>query len=234
MRKPLVNTGWASLKIQSVLIRSGTFLKTSFLFLSKENYMNFGNIGIEEIITVTFTLFAVIDILGSIPILISLKDKMGGSIRSTQATVASGAFMILFLFLGQPFLNLLGLDVQSFAVAGSIVIFILGLEMILGLEFFKPDSNPKSGSVVPIAFPLIAGSGTLTTIMSLKANYHDINILAGILINCVIIFTVLKSLKWIERALGPNGLIVVRKFFGVILIAIAVKIFGSNIAAIGR
>jgi|SRR5665647_436908 len=194
----------------------------------------FDSIGIEEIITITFTLFAVIDILGSIPILISLKDKMGGSIRSTQATVASGAFMILFLFLGKPFLNLLGLDVQSFAVAGSIVIFILGLEMILGLEFFKPDSNPRSGSVVPIAFPLIAGSGTLTTIMSLKANYHDINILAGILINCIIIFIVLKSLKWIEQALGPSGLIVVRKFFGVILIAIAVKIFGSNIAAIGR
>lgn len=195
---------------------------------------SFGNIGIDEIITVTFTLFAVIDILGSIPILISLKDKMGGHIRSTQATVASGAFMILFLFLGNPFLNLLGLDIQSFAVAGSIVIFIIGLEMILGIEFFKPDNNPKSGSVVPIAFPLIAGSGTLTTIMSLKANYHDINILAGILINCVVIFAVLKSLKWIERALGPSGLLVVRKFFGVILIAIAVKIFGSNIAAIGR
>jgi multiple antibiotic resistance protein len=106
--------------------------------------------------------------------------------------------------------------------------------MILGVDFFKPDNNPKSGSVVPIAFPLIAGSGTLTTIMSLKADFHDINILAGILINCIIIFTVLKSLKWIERALGPSGLIVVRKFFGVILIAIAVKIFGSNIAAIGR
>jgi multiple antibiotic resistance protein len=195
--------------------------------------MNFGNLGIEEIITVSFTLFAVIDILGSIPILISLKDKMGGQIRSMQATLASGAFMILFLFLGQPFLSLLGLDVQSFAVAGSIVIFIIGLEMILGIEFFKPDNNPKSGSVVPIAFPLIAGSGTLTTIMSLKADFHDINIFTGILINCLVIFTVLKSLKWIERALGPSGLIVVRKFFGVILIAIAVKIFGSNIAALG-
>ena len=195
---------------------------------------DFGSFGIEEIITVTFTLFAVIDILGSIPILISLKDKMGGTIRSTQATISSGAFMILFLFVGQPFLSLLGLDVQSFAVAGSIVIFIIGLEMILGLEFFKPDNNPKSGSVVPIAFPLIAGSGTLTTIMSLKANYHDINILIGILVNCVVIFVVLKSLKWIERALGPNGLIVVRKFFGVILLAIAVKIFGSNIAQFGK
>lgn len=194
---------------------------------------SFGNISAKESITVTFTLFAVIDILGSIPILISLKDKMGGVIRSTQATIASGAFMILFLFLGQPFLNLLGLDIESFAVAGSIVIFIIGLEMILGLDFFKQDNNPKSGSVVPIAFPLIAGSGTLTTVMSLKADYHDINILIGIIINCVIIFTVLKSLRWVEKALGPSGLIVVRKFFGVILLAIAVKIFGSNIAAFG-
>jgi len=195
---------------------------------------SFANISARESITVTFTLFAIIDILGSIPILISLKDKMGGTIRSSQATIASGAFMILFLFLGQPFLNLLGLDVQSFAVAGSIVIFIIGLEMVLGTDFFKQDNNPKSGSVVPIAFPLIAGSGTLTTIMSLKANYHDINILFGILINCVVIFIVLKSLNWVEKVLGPSGLIVVRKFFGVILLAIAVKIFGSNIAAFGR
>jgi len=192
------------------------------------------NISKSELITVTFTLFAVIDILGSIPILISLKDKMGGQIQSGQATIASGALMLLFLFVGQQFLNLLGLDVQSFAVAGSIVIFIIGLEMILGVEFFKPEKNTKSGSVVPIAFPLIAGSGTLTTIMSLKANYHDINIFLGILINCVIIFVVLKSLKWVERVLGPSGLIVIRKFFGVILIAIAVKIFGSNIAAFGK
>ncbi|HEY5465114.1 MAG TPA: MarC family protein [Hanamia sp.] len=195
---------------------------------------DFGNISSKEFITVTFTLFAVIDILGSIPILISLKEKMGGTIRSMQATIASGAFMILFLFLGQPFLNLLGLDVQSFAVAGSIVIFIIGLEMVLGLDFFKQESNPKSGSVVPIAFPLIAGSGTLTTIMSLKADYHDINILFGILINCVLIFVVLKSLNWVEKVIGPSGLIVVRKFFGVILLAIAVKIFGSNIAQFGK
>ncbi len=196
--------------------------------------IDFGTISNKEILTVSFTLFAVIDMLGSIPILISLKDKMGGVIRSTQATLASGALMILFLFLGRQFLNLLGLDVKSFAVAGSIVIFILGLEMVLGLEFFKPDKNAKSGSVVPIAFPLIAGSGTLTTIMSLKANYEDINILAGILINCIVIYLVLKSLKWIERALGPNGLAVIRKFFGVILLAIAVKIFGSNIIKFGR
>lgn len=191
--------------------------------------MNFNDIAIKEILTISFTLFAVIDMIGSVPVLASLREKMGGTIRSTQATLASGGLMILFLFLGQEFLKLLGLDVQSFAVAGSIVIFILGLEMVLGIEFFKPDGNPKSGSVVPIAFPLIAGSGTLTTIMSLKADFHDVNILIGILINCVVIYLVLKSLKWIEKVLGPSGMSVVRKFFGVILLAIAVKIFGSNI-----
>ena len=189
------------------------------------------NISLKQLLTITFTLFAVIDILGSIPVLISLKDKMGGQIQSLQATIASGALMILFLFVGEEFLKLLGVDVQSFAVAGSLVIFLIGLEMILGIDFFKQEINPKSGSMVPIAFPLIAGSGTLTTIMSLKANYHDVNILLGILINLVIIFLVLKSLNWIEKALGPSGLIVIRKFFGVILLAIAVKIFASNIAS---
>ena len=138
------------------------------------------------------------------------------------------------MYIGKQFLNLMGLDVKSFAVAGSIVIFIIALEMVLGLDFFKSENNDKTGSMVPIAFPLIAGSGTLTTIMSLKANYNDVNILLGILINCIIIFLVLGSLKWIERALGPNGLLVVRKFFGVILLAIAVKIFGTNIVNFGK
>ncbi|MEJ7627427.1 MAG: MarC family protein [Ferruginibacter sp.] len=194
----------------------------------------YGDIKLKEIITVTVTLFAIIDMLGNAPVLISLKEKMGGKIRSLQATLASGALMILFLFVGKEFLDLLGLDVKSFAVAGSIVIFIIALELVLGLEFFKNETNPKAGSVVPIAFPLIAGSGTLTTIMSLKANFSNVNILIGILINLVIIFLVLSSLKWIERALGPNGLIVVRKFFGIILLAIAVKIFGTNIQDFGK
>lgn len=191
--------------------------------------MKFSDIAIKEILSVSITLFAVIDMLGSIPVLASLRQKMGGTIKSTQATVVSGGLMILFLFAGKGFLNLLGLDVKSFAVAGSIVIFIIGLEMILGIEFFKPEKEAKAGSVVPIAFPLIAGSGTLTTIMSLKANFEDANILIGILINCVVIYLVLKSLKWIEKVLGPNGMMIIRKFFGVILLAIAVKIFGSNI-----
>ncbi|MGZ3844723.1 MAG: MarC family protein [Flavisolibacter sp.] len=181
----------------------------------------------KELLTVTFTLFAIIDIIGSIPVLISLKSKMGG-INEVKATLISGALMVVFLFTGEPFLNLLGLDVRSFAVGGSIVIFILGLEMVLGLEFFKSEKDVRAATVVPIAFPLIAGSGTLTTIISLKANYSQSTMLVAILINLVIVFVVLKSLTLIERALGPAGLIAVRKFFGVVLLAIAVKIFAYN------
>ncbi|HET7896581.1 MAG TPA: MarC family protein [Flavisolibacter sp.] len=182
---------------------------------------------LKDFLTVTFTLFAVIDIIGTIPILISMKTKMG-EIREAMVTLVSGGLMVLFLYIGEPFLNLLGLDVRSFAVGGSIVIFILGLEMVLGLEFFKSESNERSATVVPIAFPLIAGSGTLTTIISLKANYTQSVMLFAILANLVFIYIVLKSLRFVERILGPAGLIAVRKFFGVILLAIAVKIFAFN------
>ena len=136
--------------------------------------------------------------------------------------------MLLFLFIGEAFLNLLGLDVGSFAVGGSIVIFILGLEMVLGIEFFKGDGDVKTATVVPIAFPLIAGSGTLTTIISLKANYGETTLLIAILLNLVIVYVVLKSLGHIAKLLGTGGLIAIRKFFGVILLAIAVKIFATN------
>lgn len=186
---------------------------------------------LDELLTIVFTLFAVIDIVGSIPLLISMKEKVG-VIKSFKVTIISGGLMILFLFLGKPFLQILGLDVKSFAVGGSIVIFLLGLEMVLGHEIFKGDKNEHAGAVVPIAFPIIAGSGTLTTIMSLKANFDEANIAAGIIINLVIIYIVLKSLNFIERMLGPGGLLAVRKFFGVILLAIAVKIFSSNIGAL--
>jgi multiple antibiotic resistance protein len=182
----------------------------------------------NELLTVTFTLFAVIDIVGSIPLLLSLKKKMDG-LNEIKATLISGALMILFLYLGEPFLHVLGLETHSFAVAGSIVIFILGLEMILGIEFFKSDKDSKSSMMVPIAFPLIAGSGTLTTIISLKANYEESVLLIAILINLIIVFIVLKSLNLIERILGPGGMVAIRKFFGVILLAIAVKIFSSNV-----
>src|SRR5690606_10742056 len=181
----------------------------------------------SDLFTVTFTLFAVIDIIGSVPVLISLKQKAGG-INESRATIISGGLMLLFLFIGEAVLNLLGLDARSFAVGGSIVIFIIGLEMVLGHEFFKSEKDVKASTVVPIAFPLIAGSGTLTTIMSLKADFAESTILIAILVNLIVVFIVLKSLDLISRLLGPAGLIAIRKFFGVILLAIAVKIFASN------
>ena len=189
--------------------------------------MDFSEILSKDLFTVSFTLFAIIEIVGAVPVLIGLKSKLGG-INELRATLVAGALMILFLFLGKPFLNLLGLDIKSFAVGGSIVIFILGLEMVLGAEFFKSEKDFRAATVVPIAFPLIAGSGTLTTIISLKANYQELTILIAIFFNLIIVYAVLKSLRFIERILGPAGLIAVRKFFGVILIAIAVKIFATN------
>lgn len=190
----------------------------------------------QDFLTLTFTLFAVIDIVGSVPMLISMKEKMGG-INVWKVTLISGALMVLFFFIGKPFLNILGVDIKSFAVAGSIVIFILGLEMVLGIEFFKPEKGASTGTVVPIAFPLIAGSGTLTTIMSLKATFeradkNEYMILLAILINLVVIYLVLRSLTLIEKALGKAGLLAVRKFFGVILLAIAVKVFAANVSGL--
>lgn len=182
---------------------------------------------LKEIITVSFTLFAVIDIIGSIPVIINLREKIG-HVQSEVATLVSGLLMTLFFFVGEQFLHVLGLDINSFALAGSIVIFIIGLEMVLGRDFFKVDPDPKAGSIVPIAFPIIAGSGTLTTIMSLKAEFQAANIYAGILINLLVIYIVLKSTSRIEKLLGKGGLLVVRKFFGVILLAIAMKIFKNN------
>ena len=196
------------------------------------------NFNLKEFLTLSFTLFAVIDIVGSVPMLISIKKKLG-NIHPFRVTLISGGLMVLFFFMGKPLLNILGVDIRSFAVAGSIVIFILGLEMVLGIEFFKSDNNDATSTVVPIAFPLIAGSGTLTTIMSLKATFersdrNEYMILLAILVNLLVIFLVLRSLNWIERLLGKAGLIAVRKFFGVILLAIAVKIFAGNAAGLLR
>src|SRR5690606_10297787 len=187
-----------------------------------------GVLNFSEIVTVSLTLFAVIDILGSIPVILPLKKKMG-EISATQATVVSGALMILFFLTGEQVLKIIGLDIHSFAIAGSIVLFILALEMILGMEFFRADKDAKTGNIVPIAFPLIAGSGTLTTIMSLKAEFQTINILIAILINLIVVFLTLRSINFIERILLPSGISVVIKFFGIILLAIAVKIFKSNV-----
>ncbi len=190
------------------------------------------NFQFQEFLTLTFTLFAVIDVVGSVPMLISIKQKQG-HMSPLKVTLISGVLMVVFFFIGKPFLNLLGVDIRSFAVAGSIVIFILGMEMVLGIEFFKPDKNGTSGTVVPIAFPLIAGSGTLTTIMSLKATFeradkNEYMILLAILANLIFIYLVIRSLNLIERVLGHSGLLAVRKFFGVILLAIAVKVFATN------
>lgn len=188
----------------------------------------FTNTDISQIVTVSFTLFAVIDMLGSLPVIIAIKKKVG-DINALQATIVSGGLMLLFFLVGERMLEFMGLDIKSFAIAGSIVIFILGLEMILGLEFFRHDENARSSTLVPVAFPLIAGSGTLTTVMSLKAAYEYYNILIAIFINLIIIYITLRSVNLLERLLGPSGIAVVRKFFGVILLAIAVKIFRNNI-----
>jgi len=188
--------------------------------------MNF--LAIQEIITASLTLFAMIDILGAIPIILSIRQKVK-HIDSGKATIAAGGLMVLFLLVGERLLNLFGIDVSSFAVAGSIVIFIIAIEMILGIDLFRTDPDEKSGSIIPIAFPLIAGSGTLTTIISLKAVYQMQNIVVAILVNLLIVYAVLKSTKHIERVLGKSGLILVRKFFGIVLLAIAVKLFKTNI-----
>lgn len=188
---------------------------------------------LDQLLTVSFTLFAIIDILGSVPLLITLKEKMGG-INAMKVSLLSGILMILFVFLGEELLKIFGVDIGSFAVGGSIVIFILGLEMVLGVEFFKTDADPRAGTLVPIAFPLIAGSGTLTTIISLRANYDKLTIVVAIFINLLIVYFVLRSLKYIAKLLGPAGLTAVRKFFGVVLLAIAVKIFTSNVGGLLR
>lgn len=181
----------------------------------------------KETFTVTMILFAVIDILGSIPIIVDLRSRVG-HIQSEKASLVAFFIMIAFLFVGDEILKLIGLDVNSFAVAGAFVLFFLALEMILGVHLYK-DEAPNTSSIVPIAFPLIAGAGTMTTLLALRAEYEIINIIVAIFLNTVLVYFVLKSSGRIERALGKGGLGVIRKVFGVILLAIAVKLFASNV-----
>lgn len=188
------------------------------------------NLSFKEIATASMVLFAVIDILGSIPIVISLRQKVG-HIQSEKASIVAACLMVAFLFVGESILNLIGIDVNSFAVAGAFVIFFLALEMVLGITLFKND-EPESASVVPIAFPMIAGAGTLTSILALRAEYHVENIIVAIIVNIVFVYGVLKSSKKIEKVLSKNGLNVIRKVFGVILLAISVKLFATNINAL--
>ncbi|OUJ74308.1 MarC family protein [Hymenobacter crusticola] len=182
---------------------------------------------IKEIFSVTLTLFAVIDILGSIPIIIQIRQREG-KIHSEKATLVAGLLMVVFLFLGQSILALFGVDFQSFALAGAIIIFLIGMEMILGIELFKNDPAATSGSIVPLAFPLIVGAGTMTTLLSLRSAYSLPNVLVGIAVNLVFVYVVLKSSAWIEGKLGRAGEDILRRVFGVILLAIAIKLFKQN------
>jgi len=184
---------------------------------------------IKEILSVTLILFSVIDVLGSIPVIVDFRRKLG-KIESEKATIAAGFIMIIFLFLGERLLSLFGVDVASFAIAGAIILFLLGLEMILGREIFKHESvDTGAASIVPIAFPIIAGAGTMTTLLALRSAYEIQNILIGILFNLIFVYLVLKSSNWLETKLGPGGIDILRKVFGIILLAIAVKLFKTNL-----
>jgi len=184
---------------------------------------------IKEIFTAFMVLFAVIDIIGNIPIIIDLRKKVG-HIQSEKAAIIAGAIMILFLFLGKSLLSLIGIDVNSFAVAGAFILFFIALEMILGITLYKEDESAQmTATVFPLAFPLIAGPGSLTTLLSLRAEFSLINIIVAVVLNVIVIYFVLKTSKQIEKLIGPNGINIVRKIFGVILLAIAVKLFAANI-----
>jgi len=183
----------------------------------------------KEIATTFMVLFAVIDIIGNIPIIIDLRKKVG-HIQSEKASLIAGIIMILFLFLGKNILSLIGIGVNSFAVAGAFVLFFIALEMILGITLYKEEDNSsKTASVFPLAFPLIAGPGSLTTLLSLRAEFRIENIIVALIINVIVIYLVLKTSARIERVIGNNGISIIRKVFGVILLAIAVKLFTSNI-----
>ncbi|PQJ31788.1 hypothetical protein BST92_07555 [Nonlabens arenilitoris] len=187
----------------------------------------FAAFNLKEFFTATMILFAVIDIIGSVPIIIDLRRKVG-HVQSEKASVVAGILMIVFLFVGERMLNLIGIDVNSFAVAGAFIIFFIALEMILGVQLYK-DEAPETAAIIPIAFPLIAGAGTLTSVLSLRSEYSVINIIAAIIVNIIFVYIVLKNSGYIEKLIGKQGINVVRKIFGVILLAIAVKLFTTNI-----
>jgi multiple antibiotic resistance protein len=184
----------------------------------------------KEVLTASMVLFAVIDIIGSIPIIIGLREK-AGHIQSEKASLVSALIMIAFLFIGEQILSLIGLDVNSFSVAGSLVILFMALEMILGIKLFT-EEPPEVASVVPLAFPIIAGAGTMTSLLSLRAEYEMINIIAAIVINILIVYIILKTSGKLQKILGKTGISIIRKVFGIILLAIAVKLFATNVGKI--
>ncbi|MCF6351922.1 MAG: MarC family protein [Cyclobacteriaceae bacterium] len=186
----------------------------------------------KQILSVTLILFSVIDIVGSAPVVIDLRKK-AGKIHSAKATIVAGVLMILFLFLGQSILELFGLNIESFAIAGGIIMFIIAIEMILGVNLFRYNPDEIDGaSIVPIAFPLIAGAGTLTTILTLRVEFATANIIVGIIINLVIVYIVLKTSGWLEKKIGPSGFGILRRVFGIILLSIAVKLILTNLQTI--
>lgn len=188
-------------------------------------------ISLKEIFSVFMVLFAVIDITGSIPLIIDMKVK-GNRIESGKIALISTVVFVLFLFLGDAILSLFGVDISSFAVAGALIILILAAEMVLGIEIFKNEGPGSSVTVVPLVFPLIAGAGALTTLLSLRAEYALINILIAIALNMAVVFVVLWKIEWVEKLLGKEGIFILRKFFGIILLAVGVKLFTSNIASL--
>ena len=186
------------------------------------------NFNLIDILTRFMVLFAVIDIIGNIPIIIDLRKK-AGHIQSEKASLIAGFILVLFLFIGEQLLSIIGIDVHSFAVAGSLIIFFIALEMILGIKIYKDEKNPINATVFPLAFPLIAGPGSLTTLLSLKAEFSNTNIIFAIIINMFFIYIVLKGSNRIEKMIGENGIGIIRKIFGVVLLAISIKLFTTNI-----
>ena len=193
--------------------------------------MSFSEFSIQELASAFMVLFAVIDITGTVPIIIDIQ-KNGHKISAMKAALASFAILITFLYVGDRLLNLFSVDISSFAVAGSLVIFVLAVEMIFGIPIFKNDSPSGTASIVPLVFPLIVGAGTLTTLLSLRAEYHIINIIIALTLNIIVVYFVLKNVTLVEKVFGKGGVYILRKFLGIILLAIYVKLFTSNLPSL--
>lgn len=193
--------------------------------------MSFSEFSIQELASAFMVLFAVIDITGAVPIIIDIQKK-GHTISAMKAALASFVILIAFLYLGDKLLNLFSVDISSFAVAGSLVIFVLAVEMIFGIPIFKNDSPSGTASIVPLVFPLIVGAGTLTTLLSLRAEYHIINIIIATTLNIIVVYFVLKNVTLVEKVFGKGGVYILRKFLGIILLAISVKLFTSNLTSL--
>lgn len=193
--------------------------------------MSFSDISIQELASAFMVLFAVIDITGAVPIINDIQNK-GHKISAIKAALASYILLVAFLFVGDGLLNLFSVDISSFAVAGSLVIFVLAVEMIFGIPIFKNDSPSGTASIVPLIFPLIVGAGTLTTLLALRAEYHTINIIIALTLNIIVVYFVLKNVSLVEKIFGKGGAYILRKFLGIILLAISVKLFTSNLTSL--